>query len=144
MAARLPKGSQTLPLFPSHVPGEDRPLGVHLVASIDADLYQELVRYCTARGIPLSRAVNNALSRYFTGQDRSMAARRRTGTPDPPALTPNPNARKVPLSVHIDVDLVVLAEEYCATHRVYLSSVVNRALALWLHAQGDRSKGQDG
>jgi len=34
-----------------------------------------------------------------------MAARRRTGTPDPPALTPNPNARKVPLSVHIDVDL---------------------------------------
>lgn len=158
MAARLPKGSPVPILLSQDSPSEreiaENPLGVHLVASIDADLYQGLVRYCAAREIPLSRAVNNALSLYFTGRPRSEKPRRgrsqkfpmvsRVGAKACPSQGEDvdkdpPSTRKIPISVHVDVDLAVLAEEYCAAYRVHLSSVVNRALALWLHRGPSRS-----
>jgi|GEM_PF-6146794 len=162
MAARLPKGSpisassESPPDSDRETREAERPLGVHLVASIDADLYQGLVRYCTAKRVPLSRAVNNALSLYFTGRPRSEKPRRgrtrkltagaRVWTEGPPPRGEGVgteeaalSTRKIPISVHVDVDLVVLVEEYCAVHRVYLSSVVNRALALWLHRGTSRS-----
>ena len=158
MAARLPKGSPIPISLSRDSPSEQEitghPLGVHLVASIDADLYQGLVRYCAARGIPLSRAVNNALSLYFTGRPRSEKPRRgrsrkfpmvsRVGAKVCPSQGEDvgkdpPSTRKVSISVHVDVDLAVLAEEYCTAYRVHLSSVVNRALALWLHQGPSRS-----
>jgi len=109
-------------------------LGVHIVASIDADLYERLERYCSSNKVPVSRAVNNALSLYLTGQPRSEEPRKPVKLPSPSRRDVHPGKHKVPISVHIDVDIVVLLERYCEEHQVYLSSVVNRAIAMFFHS----------
>lgn len=108
--------------------------GLHLLATIDADLCARLRDYCKDRDLRPSRVVNNALSLYLTGKPRpeqECKGARSAQWHSQPA-----GQRKIAISVHIDADLVVLLEEYCRQHSVSLSTVVNRALAALLMPSG--------
>jgi hypothetical protein len=109
--------------------------GLHLLATIDLDLYARLRDYCKDRGLIPSRVVNNALSLYLTGKPRPEEQKCKGGR-SAQWHGQLARQRKIAISVHIDADLVVLLEEYCHQHNISLSTVVNRALAALLMPLG--------
>ncbi len=108
--------------------------GLHLLATVDLDLYARLRDYCKDQGLIPSRVVNNALSLYLTGKPRPE--QKCKGGRSAQWHSQLAGRRKIAISVHIDADLVVLLEEYCHQHSVSLSTVVNRALAALLMPLG--------
>lgn len=107
-------------------------LGVHMVFSIDADLHQKIQNYCESQDIPISRAVNNMVSIYLTGEPRSEEAKHPINCSERKHPNSNGSIRKMPVSVHIDLDLVNYLEGYSRTHSVSRSSIVNRAVSSYI------------
>lgn len=108
--------------------------GLHMLATIDADLFGRLQKYCQSRNLRPSRVVNNALSLYLTGKSRPEQEFKRTQKAK--WHIQHIRRHKVTISVHIDADLVVLAEEYSRQHNISLSTVVNRAISAFLMPSG--------
>lgn len=108
--------------------------GLHVIATIDMDLFKRLHDYCQSQDLRPSRVVNKALSLYLTGKPRPEQESKRTQRAQ--WRSQYVKRRKAAISVHIDADLVVLAEEYSRQYSISLSTVVNRAIAAFLMPSG--------